>query len=216
MNSDAAGATAAAAAHLVGAARRAIAERNHAHLAFSGGATGTILYRALALESLDWPRVSVWQVDERVAPDGDPLRNATSLRAELLDHVAIPERNVHLMDAAASDLAAAAHAYAEALPQLDVVHLGLGADGHTASWPPGQPEVRTAPSRVTVTQPFNGQRRMTLTASGIAEARLVLWLVCGADKRDALRRVLAGDLALPATHALDERSVLFVDEAAAG
>ena len=115
----------------------------------------------------------------------------------------------------AADLDEAAAAYGRSVPRFDVVHLGLGPDGHTASWPPDQPRARTAAGPVVLTDEFNGHRRMTLTAGPVARAHAVVWVVCGADKRDALRRALAGDLALPATHALDARSIVFADAAAA-
>jgi 6-phosphogluconolactonase len=113
-------------------------------------------------------------------------------------------------------LEAAASRYGATVPTFDVVHLGIGPDGHTASWPPDQPAARTAAAPVTVTAAFNGHRRMTLTAGPVAAARAVVWVVCGADKRDALQRALDGDESLPATHALDDRSVVFADTAAAG
>lgn len=221
VSADATGAATEAAAYIAEYAQGVIATHRHAHLGLSGGSTGVLLARALAATELDWSRVFVYQVDERVAPDGDPGRNATALRTELLDRVRIPEHNVHLMDVTASDLAEAARAYAAALPPLSLVHLGLGPDGHTASWPPDQPHARTAPERVTITDLFNDYRRMTLTQTAIAEAHNVVWLVCGADKREPLRRALDGDSALPASHALALRpnrrghTPVFVDAAAA-
>ncbi len=221
VSADAAAAIEAAASHIVRSANATIGRRGSVHIGFSGGSTGALLLRALAHESLDWAKVFCYQVDERVAPDGDPGRNATAMHAELLDIVPVPARNVVLMDVTASDLAAAAHAYAAALPALDLVHLGLGSDGHTASWPPDQPDVRTSAERVAITGLFNEFRRMTLTQRAVAEAHHVVWLVCGDDKRDALARSLAGDQSLPAAHALSLGSrhldhVMFADEAAAG
>lgn len=213
---ESAGAVDAAAAHLGEIMRVAIAERGRAHVALSGGGTGVLLYRALVREKLDWSRVHLYQVDERVARDDSPDRNATALLRELVARVPTRVENVHLMDVMAADLRVAAQAYADALPTLDAVHLGLGTDGHTASWPPDQPAVRTADARVVVTLPFRGHRRMTLTQAGLAEATALVWLVCGRDKREVLRRVLDGDETLPATHAVDERSVFFADDAAAG
>ena len=221
VSADAEGAVEAAAAYIAEYARHTIVKRRYAHLGFSGGSTGALLVRALADADLDWSRVMVRQIDERVAPDGDPGRNATALRAELLDRVPIPERNILLMDVTAADLTGAARAYANALRPLDLAHLGMGADGHTASWPPDQPDVRTTYERVTITEQFNGYRRMTLTQNGIAEVGHVVWLVCGADKRDPLRRALDGDPTLPATHAFQLRPKgpshvpVFVDAAAA-
>ena len=203
-----------AATYVARLARRAISGRGVFHLAVSGGSTPALLLRALASRSVDWASVHVWQVDERVAPDGDNARNAVMLQRELVARAPIPTANVHLMDVTARDLADAARRYAAALPAFDLVHLGLGDDGHTASWPPDQPAVRIAPGLVTTTAGYRGVRRMTLTADAVRQARHVLWLVCGPDKREALRRVLDGDTTLPATHAVDERSVFFVDRAA--
>lgn len=221
VSPDAAGAVAACAAHLAERAQHVIRNRRFVHLGLSGGSTGAQLCRALADAPLDWGRVHLYQVDERVAPDGDPQRNANALLHELVARVAIPLDHVHLMPVTAPDLAVGAAEYATGLRPLDVAHLGLGPDGHTASWPPDQPEARTAPVRVTATvRPFNGTRRMTLTQEGLAEVHHLVWLVCGADKRDALRRALAGDDALPASHAFALRTdamrqVVFADTAAA-
>ena len=215
VSDDAGGACAAAARTIAEHLAAAVTARGVAHLALSGGSTGARLARALATEPVDWSAVHLWQVDERVAPDGDPARNATALLHELVERAHVPREVVHLMPVTEPDLAAAAAAYARVLPRLDVVHLGLGADGHTASWPPDQPGVATRAGDVTSTEPFNGHRRLTLTAPPVAAARAVVWVVCGADKRQALARVLAGDHALPATRALDARSVVFADRAAA-
>jgi 6-phosphogluconolactonase len=221
VSPDPVAAAAAAAAHIAARVQRTAEGQLRFHLALSGGGTGAQLARALASADVDWTRVVIYQVDERVAPDGDPGRNATALRTELLDRVPIPARNVMLMDVTAADLDEAARAYADALPPLDLVHLGLGPDGHTASWPPDQPAVRTAPGRVAITDVFNDYRRVTLTERAVAEAREVMWLVCGADKREPLRRALQGDGSLPATHAFGApararaRTTVFVDRAAA-
>jgi 6-phosphogluconolactonase len=218
VSPDAAGAVAACAAHLASCARDVLATRQYVHLGLSGGGTGAQLCRALATQPLDWSRVHLYQVDERVAPDGDPQRNATALLHELVARVTIPLDHVHLMPVTAPDLAVGAAEYAADLRPLDVAHLGLGPDGHTASWPPDQQAARTAPRRVTTTaRPFNGTRRMTLTQEGLAEVRHLVWLVCGADKRDALDRALGGDDALPASHAFALRTaqVVFADAAAA-
>lgn len=216
VSPDAAGAVQAAAAWITDALRAAIDARGIAHVALSGGGTGARLAQELAGRPIRWPVVQLWQVDERVAPDGDDARNATALVRDLVERARVPSKAVHLMPVTEPDLPRAAAAYGRALPRFDVVHLGLGPDGHTASWPPDQPAARTSPDPVSLTDPFNGHRRMTLTAGPVAGARAVVWVVCGADKREPLRRVLAGDPALPATHALDDRSVIFADAAAAG
>jgi 6-phosphogluconolactonase len=215
VSPDTGAATAACAAHLAARLEAVLAVRDDAHLALSGGSTGARLCRTLAALPVAWRRVHVYQVDERIVPDGHPDRNATALLHELVQPAAVPGDHVHLLPVTAADLDGAAAAYGAALPRLDIIHLGIGPDGHTASWPPEQPEVRTRPAPVTVTAEFNGHRRMTLTAAPIAAAREVVWLICGADKRDTLHRALSGDPGVPAAHAMDERSVVFADAAAA-
>ncbi len=215
VSPDATAATGACASHLAALLDAALTARDTAHLALSGGSTGALLCRALATQPVDWTRVHVYQVDERVVPDGHPDRNANALVRELVDVASIPCDHVHLLPVTAPDLDRAAATYAAALPRLDVVHLGIGPDGHTASWPPDQPDVRTRPAAVTVTGPFNGHRRMTLTAGPVGAAHAVVWLVCGADKRDALERALARDVNVPAGRAIDGRSVVFTDAPAA-
>ncbi len=214
VSTDASATARAAATYLCGVARAAIAERGEFRVAFSGGSTPTLLFRVLAMQKLDWSRVQVWQVDERVAPDGDPVRNAVDLQTELLRPVHAAPGNIHLMDVTAADLDVAATRYAATLDGFDVVHLGLGDDGHTASWPPDQPAVLDVEALVTVTAPFRDHRRMTLTPRAVAVAREVLWLVCGADKQVALGRLLARDASQPAHRAFDARSVIFADRAA--
>jgi 6-phosphogluconolactonase len=214
VSPDADAAAAACEAHLAARLEAVLAVRDRANLALSGGTTGAHLCRMLATVPIAWGRVHLYQVDERIVADGHPGRNADALMHELAEPAALPLDHVHLLPVTAGDLEQAAAAYADALPRLDIVHLGLGADGHTASWPRDQPEVRTRPAAVTVTPEFDGHRRMTLTAGPIDAAHDVVWLVCGADKRDALRRALLGDPGLPATCAMDERSVVFADAAA--
>ena len=109
--------------------RGAIRRRGSASLAVSGGSTAPSMLAALVHEDVDWERLTVWQVDERVAPDGHEDRNAGQLW--------FMPTELRLMPVAGDDLAMAAMRYAESLPdRFDVVHLGLGNDGHTASWPP--------------------------------------------------------------------------------
>jgi 6-phosphogluconolactonase len=172
----------------------AVAERGEGHLAVSGGATPLAMFGALAALPLPWPLVHVWQVDERVAPDGDQDRNAPQLDA-LRDVGAV----IHLMDVTNPSLPAAAAAYAAALPdRFDVIHLGLGDDGHTASWPPRDPVVNLT-ERVAVVGPFKDRVRLTLTPPVVNNARHVMFLVAGATKAPMLTRLLRGDLSIPAT-----------------
>jgi 6-phosphogluconolactonase len=172
----------------------AIAEREAAHLAVSGGSTPLAMFTALAAMPLPWSQVHVWQVDERVAPHGDSRRNAGQL-----DALAEAGAVIHLMDVTNPSLPTAASAYAAALPdRFDVIHLGLGDDGHTASWPPRDPVV-TLTQRVAVVGPFNDLVRLTLTPPVVNNARHVMFLVAGANKASMLARLRRGDLTIPAT-----------------
>jgi 6-phosphogluconolactonase/glucosamine-6-phosphate isomerase/deaminase len=165
--------------------------------------------------------VHVFQVDERVAPPG-PERNLTGLEEALLAKVPIPAGNVHPMPVEDADLAAAAGAYAEEIRavvgnegRLDVVHLGLGDDGHTASWPPGDPVV-DATDDVAVVGPFNGLVRMTLTPPAVNRADRIVWLISGAEKAGVLRGLLAGDPVLPASRVRRGAGVTLLADGAAG
>ena len=189
----------------------AVRRRGEATLALSGGSTAPAMIRALldrSAPALPWDAVAVWQVDERVAPDGHPARNAGQLAG-------LPCR-VHLMPVTAGDLRAAARRYAASLPErFDVVHLGLGADGHTASWPPGQPGIITSSRPVELVDEFNGWRRMTLTGNVVNGARSRFVLAQGADKRPAATRWLERDAALPVTAVRRTGTVVFLDALAA-
>lgn len=196
--------------------RSAIEARGLAAIALSGGQTPALLFAQLARHDLPWERVHVFQVDERVAPDGHPDRNLTDLGANLLDQVPV---NAHPMPVTAADLRQAAQGYAGLLREvcggvLDVAHLGLGDDGHTASWPPGDPVV-DAPGDVAIVGPYRGRVRMTLTPAAVNRARWILWLVSGASKAGALARLLEGDDALPAARVRRTSGLILADEAAA-
>ncbi|HEY8081801.1 MAG TPA: 6-phosphogluconolactonase, partial [Acidimicrobiales bacterium] len=164
-------------------------------VALSGGRTPTAMFDVLAALPLPWERITLLQVDERVAPDGDDARNLTHLEASL---AGVPA-TIEPMEVTAFDLEAAAARYAATLPaRLDVVHLGLGPDGHTASLVPGDPVLDVTDRLVALTEPYQGTRRMTLTYPALARADRLLWLVAGADKREALQRLLDGDASIPA------------------
>lgn len=198
----------------------AVAARGRATLAVSGGSTPAAFLARLAGKPVPWEAIHVFQVDERVAPRGDPDRNLTGLRAALLDRAPIPPANVHPMPVDDPDLDAAAAGYADELRnvagpegRLDVVHLGLGDDGHTASWPPGDPVI-DATTDVAIVGPFNGRRRMTLTPPAVNRAGWIMWLVAGADKAPALARLLTRDPARPASRVRRSVATLLADAAA--
>jgi 6-phosphogluconolactonase len=204
-------------------ARSAIAERGRYALAVSGGRTPWIMLRALSNQDLDWAGVHVYQVDERVAPGGDPDRNLTHLRESLLEHAPIRPGQVHAMPVESPDLEKAAAEYALALqefagspPVLDLVHLGLGPDGHTASLVPHDPVLTVANADVAVTGVYQGRRRMTLTYPALNRARRVLWVVTGAEKVEMLQRLLAGDESIPAGRIRRDGALVMADRAAAG
>jgi 6-phosphogluconolactonase len=187
--------------------RAAAAERGGAALAVSGGSTGAKLLAALATADLSWDDITIWQVDERVAPDGDPDRNATQLDGVPGNHV--------LMPVTEPDLAAAAAAYAAGLPdRFDVVHLGMGPDGHTASWPPGDPVIDST-DPVALSQPYNGHVRMTLTPPVVNDAGARVVLIVGADKSPAVARWLEGDADPPISRVRADDTVVVLDPPAA-
>jgi 6-phosphogluconolactonase len=193
-------------------ARSAVAERGRFTFAVSGGHTPWAMFAALAEEDVPWTDVVLFQVDERIAPEGDSSRNLTHLRESIGDATV----TVHPMPVNDADLAAAAAAYAAALPErFDLVHLGLGPDGHTASLVPGDPVLSVTGALVSVTQPYQGQQRMTLTYPALARADQLLWLITGADKRDALARLLTHDESIPAGRVRAARSLVLADAAAA-
>ncbi|HEV3328517.1 MAG TPA: 6-phosphogluconolactonase [Acidimicrobiales bacterium] len=206
-------ATAQAGAELLAeVAREAVTRRGRCDAAVSGGRTPEVMFERLAGLDVPWDRVTLYQVDERVAPPGDPSRNLTNLMASL-GTVTVRVEAMGVNDA---DLARAASAYAAELPpRFDVVHLGLGPDGHTASLVPGDPVLDVVDRLVAVTQPYQSHRRMTLTYPCLSRADLLLWLVTGQEKRDALARLAAGDTSIPAGRVTAARSVVLADAAAA-
>ncbi|HXW93622.1 MAG TPA: 6-phosphogluconolactonase [Terriglobales bacterium] len=213
----------AAAEAIAAEARAAFADRGRFVMAVSGGRTPWIMLRSLAEEDLPWESVHVVQVDERVAPAGDKDRNLTHIRESLLDHSTIPQENLHAMPVESPDLDAAAREYALLLasiagspPALDLIHLGLGPDGHTASLVPGDPVLNLTAADVALTGVYQGRKRMTLTYPAINRARRILWLATGREKADALFRLRQGDLTIPAGKICQLRAVVFADRAAAG
>lgn len=169
------------------------------------------LLDALAAAALPWERVVVYQVDERVAPGGSPQRNLTGLVE------ALPADRVRAMPVEGDDLERAAREYAHALPdRLDLVHLGLGLDGHTASLVPGDPVLDVRERAVAVTAGYEGFRRMTLTYAALEAAAEIVWLVTGEEKHEPLRRLLDRDPSIPAARIANPSQLIVADEAAAG
>ena len=204
-------------------ARAAIAARGGFVMAVSGGRTPWVMLRALAREDVPWRAVHVVQVDERVAPAGDPERNLTHLRESLLGQTSLRPERIHAMPVEAPDLDVAAARYATTLqqiagspPVLDLVHLGLGPDGHTASLVPGDPVLHVADADVALTATYQGRRRMTLTYPILNRSRQVLWLVTGDDKAEMVGRLYAGDSSIPAGRVHREHALVLADRAAAG
>ena len=203
-------------------ARAAVAARGRFVMAVSGGRTPWAMLRALAQQDIPWSGVHVMQVDERVAPAGDPDRNLTHLEESLLAHAPLTPAQIHAMPVEAPDLDAAAAAYAKMLralagspPVLDLIHLGLGPDGHTASLVPGDPVLDNGADDVALAGPYQGRRRMTLTYPTLDRARRILWLVSGAEEAEMLARLCAGDRSIPAGRVRQDRALLLADAAAA-
>ncbi len=213
----------AAAAFVADEAKAAMAARGRFILAVSGGHTPWLMLRYLAGEEVPWGVVHIVQVDERVAPAGDPDRNLTYLRESLLPNAPLRPEHIHAMPVESPDLEAAAAQYERTLQDiagspavLDLVHLGLGADGHTASLVPGDPALEITDKDVALAGAYQGRRRMTLAYSILNRARRILWLVTGAEKAGALRRLWAGDDSIPAGRVRREGAFVLADRAAAG
>jgi 6-phosphogluconolactonase len=212
-----------AAAIIAAEARAAVAARGRFIVALSGGHTPWQMLHALADEEVPWEGVQVVQVDERVAPAGDPDRNLTHLRESLLEHAPLRPEQIHAMPVEEKDLAAAAARYALTLreiagspPVLDLAHLGLGPDGHTASLVPGDPVLHVTDADVALTKVYQGRRRMTLTYPMLNRARRVLWLVTGSDKAGPFTRLRDGDPTIPAGRVRRDDALVLADRAAAG
>lgn len=204
-------------------ARNAVAARGKFLMAVSGGKTPWQMLRALANEQVPWPQFHIFQVDERIAPAGDPDRNLTNLRESLLSHAPLPPQNIHAMPVEETDLEAAAASYVMELknyagtpPVLDLAHLGLGPDGHTASLVPNDPVLEVRDREVALTGVYMGRRRMTLTYPALNRARKILWLATGAEKAAMLRRLRDGDVSIPAGRIRRENALVLADAAAMG
>jgi 6-phosphogluconolactonase len=210
------------AALIAAEARAAVASRGRFLLAVSGGKNPWKMFRAFADEEVPWEKLEIIQVDERVAPDGDPDRNLTHLRESLLGHAPLRPEQIHAMPVTDPDLQAAAGRYASTLEQLagplpviDLVHLGIGPDGHTASLIPGDPVLDITDVDVALTGVYQGRRRMTLTYPVLNRARSIVWLITDEPKADALVRLSKGDRTIPAGRVKGDRAHVLADRAAA-
>jgi 6-phosphogluconolactonase len=211
-----------AAEFIAAEARTAVAARGRFVIAVSGGHTPWVMLRNLATEDVPWKQMHVVQVDERIAPSGDPDRNLTHLRESLLAHAPLPTENIHPMPVEASDLEAAARQYASTLerlagspPVLDLAHLGVGPDGHTASLVPGDPVLTVMKSDVALTGVYMGRRRMTLTYPILNRSRRILFLVTGKEKVEMLPKLLAADNSIPSGRIRQDNTVILADRDAA-
>ena len=208
---DPAAVAAAGAVFVAELARAAVEADGSFRFAVSGGHTPWAMFAELTKQEVPWDGVVIYQVDERVAPAGDPDRNLTHLRQALGPAPA----QVWPMPVNEGNLEAAAADYGAALPgQFDLMHLGLGPDGHTASLVPGDPVLAVTDRLVALTQPYQGRVRMTLTYPALARARQILWLVTGNDKKEPLARLLAGDTSIPAGRVEAAASLVMADRAA--
>jgi len=212
-----------AAAVIAEEARKAAAGRGRFVMAVSGGRTPWMMMRLLAAQEVPWREIQIVQVDERVAPEGHPDRNLTHLQESLLEHAPLAPDQIHAMPVNAEDLNTGAAEYAATLreiagtpPVLDLVHLGLGPDGHTASLVPGDPVLDVMDADVAATGVYQGRRRMTLTYPVINRARNILWVVTGSEKLEMLARLQNGDQSIPAGRVDQANALVLADRAAAG
>jgi 6-phosphogluconolactonase len=193
----------------------AVADHGHFAFAMSGGRSPWSMLAILGeLEEMPWGETELFQVDERIASPGSEDRNLTHMVLGLsMDH----QSALRPMPVTNRDLDAAAHDYDTSLPErLDLVHLGLGPDGHTASLVPGDPVLEVDDRRVAITtNPYQGHRRMTLTYPALSEARQILFLVTGEEKREPLQKVIAGDPSIPAGRVDNDAITIVADSAAA-
>jgi 6-phosphogluconolactonase len=197
------------------AGRAAVAERGFFSLAMSGGRTPWAMLAILGeREDMPWGETELFQVDERIASPGSQDRNLTHFVLGLsIEH----QSSLRPMPVTSRDLEGAAREYESQLPDpVDLVHLGLGPDGHTASLVPEDPVLEVVDRRVALTETaYQGHHRMTLTYPALDSARQVLWLTTGPKKREPLAKLLAGDRSIPAGRVENENMLVLADEAAA-
>jgi 6-phosphogluconolactonase len=205
----------AAAGYIAAQFRLAVSARRRFTLALSGGTSPLRMFDALTGETIRWEHVHLFQVDERLVPSDSPERNFARVRERLLAHVDIPPGQVYAMPVELDDPKAAAKAYAATLRRvlgadgvLDLVHLGLGADGHTASLLPDDTALESN-ADVIVSRPYQGFRRLSLSLPLISAARERLWLVTGTEKSRALKSLIDGDRTVPAGRVARDNATVF-------
>lgn len=203
-------------------AQERIQQSGQFSFAVSGGSTPWIMLRQLAISNLDWGKVALFQTDERIVPAGDPQRNLVQIKQQLLDHSALKQDQIFAMPVEQTDLESAARDYSQELhkrcgnpPILDLIHLGLGEDGHTASLLPGDSAL-TSHETIAISNEYQGLRRMTMTYSVINAARHRLWIVTGAKKRAMLERLYHGDRSIPAGRVERDNAIILADEDVVG
>jgi 6-phosphogluconolactonase len=203
-------------------AREAVQLRGQFNVAVSGGHTPWVMLRNLADEDIPWEKIHVFQIDERIAPAGDPDRNLTHLRESLLEHAPIDPEHIHPMPVDMPDPQAAADDYQRTLrdvignpPILDVAHLGMGPDGHTASLVPGDPALTVMNTDVALTGVYMGRRRVTLTYPILNRSRRILFLITGKEKDKMLSKLLAADSSIPSGRIRQDNTVILADRDAA-
>lgn len=218
VEDDATGVAHRAAAVLAAACRASVQARGSCAIAVSGGTTPWAMLGALADEDVPWHALGIWQVDERIAPSGHDDRGLTHLVRSLPAPGRVRAMPVDDIDPGDDEaLAAAAATYAADLPErFDLIHLGLGADGHTASLVPGDAALEVRDRLVTITGPYQGRRRMTLTFPVLDRARHILWVATGASKAGALGLLRSRDPSIPASRVAAPDQLAVVDRAAWG
>jgi 6-phosphogluconolactonase len=203
-------------------ARKSVALRGRFIFAVSGGKTPWKMLRALADEDVPWEGIHILQVDERLAPEGHPDRNMTHLLQSLTGHAPILLEHIYAMPVEDKDPEAAAASYARTIREIagspaiiNLIHLGLGPDGHTASLIPKDPVLDVTNRDVATTGIYQGRYRLTLTYPIINRAMKILWLVTGGEKKNMLQRLLNSDLSIPAGHISQKHAMVLADRDAA-
>lgn len=210
-----------AAAYLENEIREALHHQKSYSLAISGGRTPWEMLKILSKADLPWQRVNIFQVDERVAPDGHADRNLTQLFQAIAGTPMVMQLRIFPMPVLAEDLEEGSREYTQVLDEvtegkgLDLIHLGLGSDGHTASLVPGDGVLEIQDRLVACTQnTYQGRIRMTLTYPLLNSAKQLLWIVTGSEKQEMVQRLLQQDPSIPAGSIRQENALLMVDQAA--